>query len=426
MARKESCGSLQTEAATEDGSQDQEELETGLHNYYFDGESGDRAGEYGEEVNRLMNSYCYEDDGAFPMLRETNRSSYYSITEEKSKPPIGTFSSFFLWRRSKTMQNLCGYEVHETIGRGVSCKVKRGFCSDQRNSVALKIIEKKNSDSKLLKLIDREIQALSAVDHPHVVKLFSSEEMSYPGMFGLPYKQATCLVLEYCRGGVLMDLLAAGALPETVARTYFHQLLTALDYLHSRNLYHRDIKPENILLGSDFQLKLGDFGFAKAKEDHVDLMSTECGTAFYVAPEVLRGEKYKGDKADVWSAGITLFLMFSGNPPLQLAHSGDVWFQLLSENTPMFWKAHMSYFPGFTEVSPFTPLRCQRHIMHMPFHCLVLLLSDLSGFTFQKFQFTHHLFSLINTYTVISASCIQGAEVRPEQTADSKEDIGHA
>lgn len=361
MSRKESCGSLRTEAATEDGDQDQDEdLETGPHNYYtVDEESRDRASNYcEEEVSRLVNSHG--KGGELPMLRETSRSSYYSNTQEKSKPPIvGAFSSFIpSWRWSKPMQNLCGYEAHETIGRGMSCKVKRGFCPDQGTSVALKIIDKKNMDGKLLTLINREIQALSAVDHPHILKLFSFQDVSYPGMmFGLlpSNKQATCLVLEYCRGGVLMDLLTSGgALPEVVARTYFHQLLTALDYLHARNLSHRDIKPENILLGSDFQLKLGDFGFAKVmKGDEVDLLSTECGTAFYVAPEVLRGEKYKGDKADVWSAGVTLFIMFSGNPPFQLAQTGDYWFQLLCENTPTFWKTHMSGFSGFTEVSCF-------------------------------------------------------------------------
>jgi len=89
-----------------------------------------------------------------------------------------------------------------------------------------------------------------------------------------------------------------------------------LSYTHSKGIVHRDLKPENLLLkskNSDSEIKIADFGFAKqAQNDHS--LSTMCGTPGYVAPEILRKEKY-GTKADMWSMGVIIFIMLGGYPP---------------------------------------------------------------------------------------------------------------
>jgi len=93
-------------------------------------------------------------------------------------------------------------------------------------------------------------------------------------------------------------------------------LFGALSYTHSKGIVHRDLKPENILLkskDSDSQIKIADFGFAKQATDDCSL-STMCGTPGYVAPEILRKEKY-GTKADMWSMGVIIFIMLGGYPP---------------------------------------------------------------------------------------------------------------
>ncbi|CAH1447019.1 unnamed protein product [Lactuca virosa] len=111
--------------------------------------------------------------------------------------------------------------------------------------------------------------------------------------------------LEYAKGGELFDKVSKGRLKEHIARRYFQQLITAVDFCHSRGVYHRDLKPENLLLDENDNLKVSDFGLsALAESKRQDgLLHTTCGTPAYVAPEVINRKGYDGDKVDVWSCG---------------------------------------------------------------------------------------------------------------------------
>jgi 5'-AMP-activated protein kinase, catalytic alpha subunit len=108
-----------------------------------------------------------------------------------------------------------------------------------------------------------------------------------------------------------------GKLSEEVARKYFHQLIGAVDYCHSRGVYHRDLKPENLLLDENETLKVSDFGLSALSESKRQdgLLHTACGTPAYVAPEVLSRKGYSGAKADVWSCGVILFVLAAGYLP---------------------------------------------------------------------------------------------------------------
>ncbi|TYI59630.1 hypothetical protein E1A91_D10G049900v1 [Gossypium mustelinum] len=108
-----------------------------------------------------------------------------------------------------------------------------------------------------------------------------------------------------------------GRLKEDDARTYFHQLINAVDYCHSRGVYHRDLKPENLLLDANGVLKVSDFGLsALPQQVRADgLLYTACGTPNYVAPEVIKSKGYDGAKADVWSCGVILFVLMAGYLP---------------------------------------------------------------------------------------------------------------
>ncbi|ESW11001.1 hypothetical protein PHAVU_009G257000 [Phaseolus vulgaris] len=124
------------------------------------------------------------------------------------------------------------------------------------------------------------------------------------------------IVLELLDGGELFDKIAAkGRLKEDEARTYFQQLINAVDYCHSRGVYHRDLKPENLLLDSNSVLKVSDFGLSTYSQKDDELLHTACGTPHYVAPEVIHNRGYAGSTSDIWSCGVILFVLMAGFLP---------------------------------------------------------------------------------------------------------------
>ena len=156
------------------------------------------------------------------------------------------------------------------------------------------------------------------------------------------------VVLELAEGGeMIQHLLQGGALAESHARFYFTQLMQALRHLHQSNIVHRDLKPDNILFDQAFNLKLADFGFAGSSATKADgKFSTYCGTQAYMAPEVIAlnnggTAKYDGFAADVFSAGVVLFVMARGIPPFFTASSDDRYFKIMSANRwDLYWKQH--------------------------------------------------------------------------------------
>ncbi|KAF0917653.1 hypothetical protein E2562_021162 [Oryza meyeriana var. granulata] len=138
----------------------------------------------------------------------------------------------------------------------------------------------------LMEQIKREISIMRLVRHPSVLQLFEV----------MATKSKIYFVLEYAKGGELFHKISKAKLNEEAARKYFQQLISAVDYCHSRGVYHRDLKPENLLLDENETLKVSDFGLsALAESKRQDgLLHTACGTPAYVAPEVLSlfGERY--------------------------------------------------------------------------------------------------------------------------------------
>ena len=121
--------------------------------------------------------------------------------------------------------------------------------------------------------------------------------------------------IELCHGGDLGEVVAqSGGLPEDRARHYFRHIMNAVSYIHELGVAHRDIKLENILVTSDDEAKLTDFGLCKQQTDDAP-MFTACGTIVYAAPEIISQKPYDGMKADVWSAGVLLYSMVSNHFP---------------------------------------------------------------------------------------------------------------
>ncbi|KAG7277860.1 hypothetical protein CRUP_001312, partial [Coryphaenoides rupestris] len=123
------------------------------------------------------------------------------------------------------------------------------------------------------------------------------------------------LVLEHVSGGELFDyLVKKGRLTPKEARKFFRQIISALDFCHSHSICHRDLKPENLLLDEKNNIRIADFGMASLQVGD-SLLETSCGSPHYACPEVIRGEKYDGRKADAWSCGVILFALLVGALP---------------------------------------------------------------------------------------------------------------
>ncbi|XP_078436108.1 CBL-interacting protein kinase 2-like [Wolffia australiana] len=200
------------------------------------------------------------------------------------------------------------YELGRLLGQGNFAKVYYARNVENSQSVAIKVIDKdKVLRAGLVEQIKREITAMRLVSHPNIVQLYEV----------MATRSKIFVVMEYVKGGELFNKVAKGRLKEDLARQYFQQLIFAIDFCHSRGVYHRDLKPENLLLDENRNLKVSDFGLSALTESmRLDgLLHTTCGTPAYVAPEVLCRKGYDGAKADIWSCGVILFAMLTGNLP---------------------------------------------------------------------------------------------------------------
>ncbi|KAG6640304.1 hypothetical protein I3843_10G156200 [Carya illinoinensis] len=205
------------------------------------------------------------------------------------------------------------YELGRQLGQGTFAKVYHARNLKTGMSVAIKVIDKeKIFKVGMIDQIKREISVMGLIRHQNVVELYEV----------MASKTKIYFVLEYARGGELFSKVAKGKLKEDVARRYFQQLISAVDYCHSRGVFHRDLKPENLLLDENGSLKVSDFGLsALAESKRQDgLLHTTCGTPAYVAPEVINRKGYDGSKADIWSCGVILFVLLAGYLPFHDAN----------------------------------------------------------------------------------------------------------
>ncbi|KAI9913218.1 hypothetical protein PsorP6_005808 [Peronosclerospora sorghi] len=241
---------------------------------------------------------------------------------------------------------LARYQVLQTLGSGLQGKVKLGVDTVTQQRVALKIIDTAKLHRKAMVNVYREVEAMSRVSHTNVLRLLSvHDNVAYPKRNRRSSKQVIVIVLELAAGGELFDfMMYTGCFSENIARAYFQQLVAGLEACHSQGVYHRDIKPENLLLGENFALKIADFGLSGLREranGAVAELYTQCGTKGYMSPEVLSCLPYEGEPADVWSAGVVLFIMLAGFPPFQIASNQDWWFRACAaEQHEAFWAAH--------------------------------------------------------------------------------------
>ena len=202
------------------------------------------------------------------------------------------------------------YEMGKLLGKGSFAKVYHARCLKTSHSVAIKVIDKdKILKCGLMDQISREISVMKLVKHPNIVQLYEV----------MATKTKIYFLLEYVKGGELFKKIQRGRLKEDAARKYFQQLISAIDFCHSRGVYHRDLKPGNLLLNESHNLKISDFGLSALPDckRQDGLLHTSCGTPAYVAPEVISRKGYDGAKADIWACGVILYVLLAGYLPFQ-------------------------------------------------------------------------------------------------------------
>ncbi|MCI07296.1 CBL-interacting serine/threonine-protein kinase 6-like, partial [Trifolium medium] len=202
------------------------------------------------------------------------------------------------------------YELGRVLGHGTFAKVYHAKNLNTGKNVAMKVVGKeKVIKVGMMEQIKREISVMKMVKHPNIVQIHEV----------MASKSKIYIAMELVRGGELFNKIVKGRLKEDVARVYFQQLISAVDFCHSRGVYHRDLKPENLLLDEDGNLKVSDFGLStfgeRMRQD--GLLHTTCGTPAYVSPEVIAKKGYDGAMADIWSCGVILYVLLAGFLPFQ-------------------------------------------------------------------------------------------------------------
>ena len=205
---------------------------------------------------------------------------------------------------------LDNYDVVKQLGKGGYGKVYQVMNKKTKEKRACKHLSKLSI--KNLEKFQREIEILRKADHPNIIKLYEIFES----------KRSYYLIMEECKGGEVFDRIIEhiqkkDMYSEKDASIILRQMMSAVEYCHNNGIAHRDLKPENLLYLNDGPeennpIKVIDFGLSQVISPQRKL-KTKVGTAYYVSPEILNGAY--SEKCDIWSAGVILYILLSGDPP---------------------------------------------------------------------------------------------------------------
>jgi len=228
------------------------------------------------------------------------------------------------------------YQIGELLGRGGMADVHVGTDARLGRRVAIKLLKPSLANDPAFRTRFRqEAQAAARMAHPTIVRVFDAGEEIARDSSGREL-QVPFIVMEHVEGRLLKDIVAEGPLPPEQAVHIVDGILTALEYSHRAGVVHRDIKPGNVMVTSTGQVKVMDFGIARAISDSsatVAQTSAILGTAQYFSPEQARGEAVDA-RTDLYSTGIVLYELLTGKPPFHGETAVATAYQHVSE-TPV-------------------------------------------------------------------------------------------
>lgn len=225
------------------------------------------------------------------------------------------------------------YQIGRRIGRGGMAEVYAATDERLGRHVAVKLLHTNLAgESSFRSRFRQEAQAAARMTHPTIVRVFDAGEDTFVRTDGfeivVPY-----IVMEYIDGKQLGDIMAEEPLSDEKVKKYMSGLLTSLEYSHRAGVVHRDIKPANVMVTTADEVKVTDFGIARAISDTAGTIAQTTailGTASYFSPEQARGETVDG-RSDLYSAGIVLYEMLTGRVPFQGDSAVAVAYQHVTE-----------------------------------------------------------------------------------------------
>ena len=266
-------------------------------------------------------------------LNNTSEVSKISTAAKDSKYYMNKSLSLFKFIKDYYSKNkkypetkINFYLYGRRIGQGAFGKVNLGLNVLTGRVVAIKSFKKTSVEKfkQKIKKIQYETELMKRFNHKNITKIlevFNDEEYML-------------IIMEYINGGNLFNFVKKRRkLSEKMAKFIFRQIILGIQHIHSKNVVHRDIKLENILIDFNNNVKICDFGIGRVLSSEDELLFDKCGTPMYMAPEIILSNEekgYNGFPVDIWSSGITLYIMLSGSLPYSLKRKNNK-----NENLPL-------------------------------------------------------------------------------------------
>lgn len=237
------------------------------------------------------------------------------------------------------------YEIQEIIGVGGMAVVYKAHDNVENRTVAIKILKEEFvSNEEFIRRFKNESKAIAVLSHPNIVKVY---DVSFGDL--IQY-----IVMEYIDGITLKEFIERqGSLRWKDAVYFTIQILKGLQHAHDKGIVHRDVKPQNIMVLSDGTIKVADFGIARfARNEQRTITDKAIGSVHYISPEQARGEK-TDEKADIYSVGVMLYEMLTGQLPFEAESAVSVAIMQLQRDPKL---------P--TEINPSIPVGLEQITMH--------------------------------------------------------------
>jgi len=257
----------------------------------------------------------YNNKNTISNLSSTTHDSNYYM--EKCNSLSKYIRDYYRRYNKYPNTNLNFYLYGRLIGQGAFGKVNIGLNILSGRVVAIKSFNKKSlsTNGDNMKKILSETDLMKKLNHPNVTKILEMFEDD----------EYILIAMEYINGGNLFSFVKKRRkLSEKTAKFLFRQIILGIKHIHSKRIVHRDIKLENILIDLNNNIKICDFGIGRILKNEKQLLYDKCGTPMYMAPEILLSSKtkgYEGFPVDIWSSGISLYIMLSGTLPFNLKNN---------------------------------------------------------------------------------------------------------
>jgi serine/threonine protein kinase len=238
------------------------------------------------------------------------------------------------------------YRIGQLVGRGGMAEVYEGYDTRLGRTVAIKLLKSDlANDASFEAKFRQEAQASARMAHPTIVRVYDAGEEESNDENGNPRK-TPYIIMEFVKGRLLRELIQDGGVELERSVRFIGGILTALEVSHRAGVVHRDIKPANVMIGDGDNVKVMDFGIARAVSDNSATQAATAGiigTAQYFSPEQARGEAVDG-RTDLYSTGVILYELLAGRPPFKGESAVSVAYQHVSEavTPPSEFNPHVS------------------------------------------------------------------------------------